>query len=274
MHGARVLSVLTVGAVLALSACSSDSTGPGDALTDQQMSADVAASSGPEVATGVTLLADAETAGGGLASLVPSSACSSHSATGTLSFAHQDSLQYNVMWEYFALGVCQNTFASASTDSIAFTVLLSEVDNDPRFVVHADRQWFLDVTGTPTLASASTHVWNATGVDADTAVHKTPGLDRTYIGAAYDTATAVTFPNPRNGSLVPTSGTLSRWVVVTVTHTTHGVHKAATIKRHIVVTFNGQTQVPLSMFLDNSGTPLLACTLDLAARRIVTGSCH
>lgn len=274
MHVSHVVCSVTAGAALALSACSSDSTGPGDALTNQQMSADIAASAGPEVATGVTLLSDAEAAGSGLASAVPSAACPTQAKSGVITFSHLDSIQYNVVWEYFAGGVCENLFVPAATDSIAFTALLDEVDHDPRFVARATRDWMLDVTGAPTLASAKTHVWNATGVDADTAEHKTPGLDRTYIGAAYDTATAVTFPNPRNGSLVPTSGTLSRWIDVTVTHTTHGVHKTEHISRHILVTFNGQTSIPLNMFDAARGTPLLACTLDLTARRIVDGSCR
>ena len=277
MQASRVWSVVSAGAVLVVSACSSDSTGPNDSLTNQQISADVAASSAPAVASGATFFADAEAAGGGLASIVASSACSMHSASGVITStaeSHPDTLAWNATWEYFAAGACENSFVAASTDSIAFTASLLEVDNDPRFVAHATRNWVLDVIGSPTLASAKSHVWNATGLDADTARHQTPGLDRTYDGVAYDTATDVTFPNPRNGSLVPTSGTLVRWVNVTVTHKTHGVDKTKTVTRHIVVTFNGQTQIPLNVFDAMSGTKLLACTLDLTARRIVDGSCH
>jgi hypothetical protein len=278
MHISRVLGALT--AVLALGACGRDSTAPGDTLSDQQMSADIAASSAPAVATGAAFFAQAEAAGSTLASVVvPSTmACTMHSNSGTITFSqaesHPDTVAYDATWEYFAGGVCENMFVVASTDSIAFTASLLEVDNDPRFVARATRNWVLDVAGSPTLASATTHVWNATGLDADTAAHQTPGLDRTYIGAAYDTASDVTFPNPRNGVTAPTSGTLTRWVTLTVTHTTHGVHKVATISRHIVVTFNGQTQIPLGVFDAMRGTQLLACTLDLTARRIVTNSCR
>jgi hypothetical protein len=264
---------------LALGACGRDSTAPSDTLSDQQMSADIAASSAPAVATGAAFFAQAEAAGSTLASVVvPAMTCTTHSNSGTIAFSqaesHPDTVAYDATWEYFAGGVCQNLFVVASTDSIAFTASLLEVDNDPRFVARATRNWVIDVTGSPTLASATTHVWNATGLDADTATHQTPGLDRTYIGAAYDTASDVTFPNPRNGVTAPTSGTLTRWVTLTVTHTTHGVHKVATVSRHIVVTFNGQTQIPLGVFDAMRGTQLLACTLDLTARRIVTNSCH
>jgi len=277
MHTSRVLGVLC--AVLALEACGGDSTAPGDPLSDQQMSADIATSSAPAVATGAAFFAEAEAAGSTLASVVPSTTtCTTHSTSGAITFSqvesHPDTIAYNATWEYFAGGVCQNMFAVASTDSIAFTATLLEVDNDPRFVARATRNWVIDVTGSPTLASATTHIWNATGLDADTAAHQTPGLDRTYIGVAYDTASDVTFPNPRHGVTAPTSGTLTRWVTVTVTHTTHGVHKVATISRHIVVTFNGQTQIPLGVFDAVRGTQLLACTLDLTARRIVENSCH
>ncbi|HTA74034.1 MAG TPA: hypothetical protein VK733_07165 [Gemmatimonadaceae bacterium] len=278
MHISRVF--VAFSAIVALGACNGDSTAPSDTLSDQQMSADIAASSAPAVATGAAFFAQAEAAGSTLASVVvPSTmACTMHSNSGTITFSqaesHPDSVAYDATWEYFAGGVCQNMFVVASTDSIAFTAALLEVDNDPRFVARATRNWVLDVTGSPTLASATSHVWNATGLDADTATHQTPGLDRTYIGAAYDTASDVTFPNPRNGVTAPTSGTLTRWVTLTVTHTTHGVHKVATVSRHIVVTFNGQTQIPLGVFDAMRGTQLLACTLDLTARRIVTNSCR
>jgi len=277
VHTSRVFAALS--AIVALGACGSNSTAPSDALSDQQMSADVAASSAPAVATGAAFFVQAEAAGSALASVVPSTTpCTTHSNSGTIAFSHAeshpDTVAYSASWEYFAGGACQNVFAVGSTDSIAFTASLLEADNDPRFVAQATRHWGLDVTGSPTLASATTHVWNATGLDADTATHQTPGLDRTYIGVAYDTASDVTFPNPRNGVTAPTSGTLTRWVTLTVTHTTHGVHKVATISRHIVVTFNGQTQIPLGVFDAMRGTQLLACTLDLTARRIVTNSCH
>jgi hypothetical protein len=279
MHVSRVWTTLGTCAIGALWACGGGSTAPSDPLSDQQMSADVAASSAPAVATGAAFLADAEAAGGASASVVPSTLpCATSSKSGVITFSqgesHPDTIAYSATWEYFAAGVCQNMFLAASTDSIAFTASLLETDNDPRFVAHATRNWVLDVTGHPTLASGKTHVWNATGLDADTAEHKTPGLDRTYIGAAYDTATDVTFPNPRNGVTVPTSGTVSRWVTVTVTHSTHGVHKVKTITRHVVVTFNGQTQIPLAVFDATQATQLLACTLDLTARRIIDNSCH
>lgn len=274
MRSAYILSL----SLLALGACSSDSIGPSGTLSDQQMSADIAASSAPEIATGASLFANAQAAGGALASIVPSNtACTLNSRSGVITFSaesHPDTIAYDATWEYFAAGTCQNSFVAASTDSIAFTASILEADNDPRFVAHATRNWALDVTGNPTIASGKTLVWNATGLDADTAEHKTSGLDRTYVGVAYDTATAVTFPNPINSDTVPTSGTLSRWVTVTVTHTTHGVHKVKTITRHIVVTFNGQTRLPLAVFDAMQGTPLLACTLDLTARRIIDNSCH
>jgi hypothetical protein len=278
MYASRISTFLGTCAISALWACGSDSTAPSDTLSDQQMSTDIAASAAPAVATSAAFFADAEAAGGALASVVPSNtACTTNSKSGVLAFSnesHPDSIAYSATWEYFAAGTCQSTFIAGSTDSIAFTASVLEVDNDPRFVARATRNWVLDVTGSPTLASAKTHVWNATGLDADTAAHKTPGLDRTYTGVAYDTATDVTFPNPRNGVIVPTSGTLSRWVTATVTHTTHGVHKVKTVTRHVVVTFNGQTQIPLAVFDAMQGTRLLACTLDLTARRIIDNSCH
>ncbi len=266
----RVIGLST--AICALWACG-DSTAPLDTLSNQQMSADLATSTAPAVASGTVMFAEAGVGGGSSGSIVASpTACTVQSASGALTFG-DDSLSYTRTWEYFAGPTCQNTFASGSTDSIAFTASLTEADHDPRFVAHASRVWAFDVTGTPTLASAPTHIWNGSGTGADTAEHKTPGLDRTYEGIANDTATGVTFPNPRNGVIAPTSGTFSRWTTVTVTHVTHGVDKTATISRHIVVTFNGTTQVPLVVFDATSGVQVLSCTVDLTARRLV-GNCR
>lgn len=267
----RVLGA--TAAICALSACGSDSTAPDDTLSNGQMNADLAASTAPAVASGAVMFDEAGVSGGSSASIVASpTPCTVHSASAAIAFS-DDSLSYTRTWEYFSGPTCQNAFVSASTDSVAFTASLTEADHDPRFVAHASRAWAFDVMGTPTLAAASTHVWNGAGTGADTAEHKTPGLDRTYAGTAFDTATAVTFPNPRNGVTVPTSGTFTRWTTVTVTHVTKGVDKVATISRHIVVTFNGTTQVPLVVFDATSGAQLLSCTVDLTARRLA-GSCH
>lgn len=264
--------LLSATATLTLLWACSDSTAPGDTLSDQQMSTDLATSAAPEVATSTVMFADAGIGAGSSALMVPSTTpCTVHSASASAAFS-DDSLSYSRTWEYFAGPTCQNAFDAASTDSIAFTAMLAEADHDPRFVSHASRNWTFDVTGRPLLASASTHVWNGAGVGSDTAEHKTPGLDRTYSGLAYDTATSVTFPNPRN-SAPPASGTFSRWTTVTVTHVTKGVDKTATISRHIVVTFNGTTEVPLVVYDASSGATLLSCTLDLTARRLA-GSCH
>lgn len=277
----RTLHVVGTLGLLALWGCG-DSTAPGTTLSDSQISADVAASTAPAVATNASNFLGAEAgSGGSSASMVPASgaatSCTINSASGLLTFSaesHPDSIAFTRTWELFSDAGCQNAFDAASTDSIAFTASLLEVDNDPRFVARATRMWQLDVTGAPTLAAATTHVWNGTGTDADTATHATPGLDRTYIGAAADTATNVVFPHPLNGATAPASGTFARWITVTVTHTTHGVHKVRTTSRHIVVTFNGTMQVPLVVLDESTGAHLLTCTLDLTARRIIEDSCH
>jgi hypothetical protein len=228
--------VITTLATLELVGCS-DSTAPSTDITDSQVSADMAASTAPSVATSVAAFLGAETGSsasspsaaprasslGVAPSAVTASACTTHSASGVLTFvpeSHPDSVTFSWTWEFFAGAGCQNAFDASTTDSIAFTAAEREVDNDPRFVASATNAWQFDVVGAPTLAAAATHVWNGVGVGADTAVHETPGLDRTYIGAAYDTASDVTFPHPLNGVTVPASGTFSRWTTVTITQAT------------------------------------------------------
>jgi len=277
----RTSYVIGVLGVLALWGCGSDSTAPAATLSDVQISADLAASTAPAVATNASVFLGAEVgSGASSASMVRAAGtatCTVNSASGLMTFSaesHPDSISFTRTWEYFSDAGCENAFDAAATDSIAFTASLLEVDNDPRFVARATSAWQLDVIGAPTLAGATTHVWNGAGTDADTATHQTPGLDRTYSGAAFDTAANVTFPHPLNGATVPSSGTFTRWMTVTVTHTTHGVHKVQTTSRHIVVTFNGATQVPLVVLDDSTGAHLLTCTLDLTARRLIENSCH
>jgi hypothetical protein len=277
----RPLHVIATLATLALWGCS-DSTAPSADISDGQVTADVAASTAPAVATSAAAFLDAENGSGASSpSVAPgattASACTTHSAAGVLTFlpeSHPDSITFSWTWEFFSSAGCQNAFDASTTDSIAFAAAEREVDNDPRFVASATETWQFDVVGVPTLAAAATHVWNGVGVGTDSAVHATPGLDRTYIGAAYDTASSVTFPHPLNGATVPASGTFARSTTVTVTQTTHGVHKTRTVALHLVVTFNGTTQVPLAVLDGRTGASLLGCTLDLTARRVVDNSCH
>lgn len=282
----RIVSVITILSAAVLCSCS-DSTAPsGTTPSDGQAGADVAASAAPAVATSVSAFLDAEQgsgavspgfAAGALSAGARSAGCTIHSATGVLTFtpeSHPDSVAFSWNWEFFSSAGCQDAFDASSTDSIAFTAADREVDNDPRFVASATQNWQFDVVGVPTLAAAATRTWNGTGMGADTAVHATPGLNRTYIGAAYDTATNVVFPHPLNGATDPASGTFSRWTTVTVTQDTHGVHKSRTIALHLVVTFDGATQVPLVVFDGTGGGSLLTCTMDLTMRRVVDNSCH
>jgi hypothetical protein len=268
-------------AALALWGCSS-STAPSTEVSNSQAGADVAATTAPAVATTVSAFLTAESGSGAsspsvAAGATAASSCTVHSASGLLTFtaeSHPDSVSYSWTWEFFSSTGCESAFDASTTDSIAFTATGREVDNDPRFVATATQNWTFDVVGAPTLAAASAHVWNGTGTGADTAVHATPGLNRTYVGAAYDTATNVTFPHPLNGATVPASGTFSRWTTVTVTQVTHGVNKERTVTLHLLVTFNGATQVPLDVLDGSTGSPLMACTMDLTTRRLVNSSCH
>lgn len=273
--------VISALAACALCGCGS-ATAPSTDVTDAQAGSDVAASTAPAVATVVSAFLGAEGGSGASASgatgrVTASTACPVHSASGLLTFSsesHPDSVTYSWTWEFFSSAGCESAFDAPTTDSIAFTAADREVDNDPRFVASATQNWAFDVVGVPTLAAASTHVWNGEGSGTDTALHATPGLKRTYIGVAYDTASNVTFAHPLNGVTVPLSGTFSRWTTVTVTQVTHGVDKQKTVGLHLVVTFNGAAQVPLVVLDGSSGSALLTCTMDLTARRVVDNSCH
>jgi hypothetical protein len=291
-----------VVASVVLWGCAAQSTAPTNASSNdqsvsnaspsnQQIDADVAAAAAPSVATTAADLLSGESIAGGLIAAVPSTGtgvspaggadpCAVYARRGTLTFGH-DSVTFDRAWEYFAAAGCQSASHPTSTDSIAFATSLVEADHDSHFVVRAARAWQYSVFGTPTLVEANAHVWNGAGAESDTvsytastASSASPGDPRTYSGSAVDTATAVTFPHPLSEILVPTSGTFSAWIDWTMQITADGAHQTSTVDRHIVITFNGTSDVPLKIYNASSGALELTCTLDLMARRIVAGTCH
>jgi hypothetical protein len=289
------LTALGAAAVLAtLGACSA-STSP-SAVSDTQITQDVASSTAGSVAE-VTNSFGNEDSQSGASDFVLSpgrrlaasarvmrpagalSECTQGSFTGMITFPFtdpRDTLSVSRTWTFFAGGVCQSAFDASTTDSIVFNATVSAELHGVRgfWQAHRDDQRTHWVTGAPTLRAATSHVWNgfAAGVDTSSFNGDQPE-SRSYVGAAADTVTSVTFPHPRDGALYPASGTFTRWVAALATFSgpTTGSRQVA---RHLIVTFNGSAIVPIVFYNVSNGQVALTCQLDLSLGDIVAGSCH
>jgi hypothetical protein len=288
----RAFCAAVVAAVL--TACSSSGTAPA-ALSDTQISTDLASGAGIAAATQAGDFSTQETQAGASAEVMKpmenvmaivggnrrasaQSACTTGSFTGSLTFPAsdpRDTTSISRTWAFFAAGVCENSYVAGTTDSIVFTTAVTAELNGARgfwHTHHADNRmnW---VTGSPALSTSSTHVWNGVEAGTDTAsFSKDISYSRQYDASAADTVGSVTFPHPRDGVIYPASGTYTRWVNANVTFT-GPASGSKTVARHIVVTFNGNEIVPIVVYDVSTGAVALTCQLDLAIGEIVAGSC-
>jgi hypothetical protein len=275
--------------VAALSACSSDTTSPtAQPISDAQVSNDVASVSAPDAAGDAGDFAAEGNAGtnfgmiagvpGRSGSMSASAAPCGPSTTVMINYYFgrnlQDTITFNRTREWFADGACATSW-SPSVDSVEYVGTWNEdlADVSGNWSLHVDRVRNSAVMGTPTLDSASSHVWNANALVHDTSNFVGVAKTRNYAGIAYDTATAVTFNHPRDGEIYPASGTWTRWATWNLT-VTGSVTKNETIQRHILVTFNGTEFVPLTVFNVQTGGVALTCQVDLLTHRVVANSCN
>jgi hypothetical protein len=270
--------------VAALAACSS-STSPSNsspaAVSDQQVSTDVANDVSSDAAGDVQQFQQ-EGSGGTNFGVMAGSAVTGQTTCGpstvfqaTFYFGAdlQDTITYSRTREFFEGGACALSW-SPSTDSIEYvgTWDVHEQDKSGKWTRDADRLRNASVAGTPSLDSATSHVWNANALVHDTIQFVGAVNTRHYAGVAYDTAASVTFKHPRDGEFYPESGTWTRWATWQL-NVTGAKTKSETVQRHVVVTFNGSQFVPLNVYNIETGQIALTCTLDLFTHRIRPGSC-
>ncbi len=275
--------------VVALAACSSDTTSPSaQPVSDAQVSNDVATVTAPDAAADAADFAAEGDEGSNfgiiagtpiskLGAIVGSTAPCGPSTTVMINYYSgrdlQDTISFNRTREWFADGACATAW-SPSVDSVEYVGTWEEhlADVSGNWTQHADRVRHSSALGVPTLDSASSHVWNANALVHDTITIVGAVKTRNYSGVAYDTATAVTFKHPRAGELYPESGTWTRWATWNLT-VTGSVTKNETVQRHVLVTFNGTEFVPLTIYNVLTGQVALTCQVDLLIHRIVPGSC-
>jgi hypothetical protein len=284
----------TLGAailVAGLAACSGSATSPNNTspVSDQQVSNDAASASAPDVAgdagdfnaegqNGSNFGMIAGSASSKFGGMSASSSTCGPSTTIMINYYFgrdlQDTITFNRTREWFANGACAMSWSPA-VDSVEFvgTWDADLADVSGKWSKHVDRLRNSSVMGSPTLDSATSHVWNANALVHDTIQFVGAVNTRHYAGIAYDTATTVTFNHPRNGEIYPMSGTWTRWATWNL-NVTGAVTETKTVERHILVTFNGTEFVPLEILNVQTGQVVLTCQVDLLTHRIVPGSCN
>jgi hypothetical protein len=292
---AGTLAFYIIGLTAVAAACSGhdNGTSPNQPIvSDAQIESDVATAAAGEIASDIADYSSADTGGANalMFTAQPSAAtvgaqartlrartaCTENASAFQLVYGGgSDTLSIDLTWYYFGAGLCQSAFSSTTTDSITYTSVDSLHINASDWTAHVvrDRAYSVNGSGSSSLTSDTAHVWSGVGQGTDTSTYSGSPAARSYGGAASDTAVAITYVHPRAGDIYPLAGTVSLWYNWTLTVTGANA-ESVTVVRHVVATLNGTNDVPLAVFNPSSGALELTCTLDLAAHRVVSGSCH
>lgn len=263
MTTCRATSSLTLTlALAALAACGDSSTAPRTAaVSDAQISADVAATAGDAAARDVGDFAADEAVFGGSAPSCPYDAASGfHVCTRVTERGLELVRKYQFR---DASSTPTQNYDPSTTASIVF---VRTADGSLSGTTEDGVAWtkgtHLSATRTVTgLAGAETQrVWNGTGTSADTATYTGATATRHYAASTSHTTTDVVVKLPRSTNPWPLSGTVTRTVNAKLT--VDGARDASrTISRTAVVTFNGTSTVPITV----NG---LSCTLNLETQKV------
>jgi len=260
--------VMAAGAV----ACSADLAGPAT-LTDAQIDADIAATSGDAVASQITSFGDNVAAAGSFSISVPSYNISVGSGTGpafngispTCTFASgryscsattEQGLTVTRSFAFYdANGQTVQNFDPAVVESANFQ---AQVDGDfsRDLVWTASIHRTADMTVSGLISHAPQRTWNGSGTGNDAISHI--GLDgvRSLSGTSTVTVTNVVMPGKNAVSQTPLSGVVA--VDVDYTASLQGATGTVSkeVTRHVAVTFDGSNTPALQI-------GLLHCVLHL-----------
>jgi hypothetical protein len=141
-----------------------------------------------------------------------------------------------------ASGKPMEKFVKGTTESIHYLLKTdaSELKDNGSSVNHSLRD--LTVSG----FLGPNRIWNGFGSSADTSVRREELSTRRYTGLSVDTLKAVTFVDERAAHPFPLSGVAIRVVDYTVVSTGRQI-ETTTVHKRVVVTFNGTTDVPISL---------------------------
>ncbi|HEU4630516.1 MAG TPA: hypothetical protein VFS08_12275 [Gemmatimonadaceae bacterium] len=279
------LALAALGAV-ACSDASTASSPPDEVLPQAQISADVAASTGEEVARDIQALSAAELAAG-------LGASASRTADGTSAAASRSVMRGAATGCAFdeASGrhVCPTFTLEGLTWERSYALLDAEgqamAEYSPTLTASINAQWTMDgtVSGTRGDAtwSATVHhardytvsglageetsrTWNGTGSSADTTVYTAPQRTRSYGMTGTHTTTGVVFALPHAEHPYPRSGTVER--TVSGTATVSGAQLVTrSVTRTVRVSFDGGETARLEVV---GPERTLVCTLNLATGQV------
>jgi len=242
--------MMTAGAV----ACGTDLAGPAT-LTDAQIDADIAATSGDAVATQITSFGDNVAAAGSFSMVAPnynvnvgsgktayngiSPTCTYTSGRYSCSATTEQGLSVTRSFAFYdANGTTVQNWDPAVVESVNFQAQM-DGDFSQGLVWMASVHRTANLTVSGLISGAPQRTWNGTGTGNESISHI--GLDgiRSLSGTSSLTVTNVVMPGKDATSQIPVSGTIAIDVDYTASlqGATGSVSKEVT--RHVAVTFDG-----------------------------------
>lgn len=264
---------------LGLAACG-DSTAPDAAISEAQITADVAATAGDVASEDVGLITSgdgtastlaAATAGGvytarpvspalasawNLGGSCPYDSTEQRFVCATMSVG---ALQIDRSFALFdAAGASMTAYDDSLTASMEMTVAVSGTVTRPRWSADVSRQRSWTVSGLA--GQETTRTWAGTGGGAMGITFSDGTVTRRYLGTQVTAMSSVVVQLPRSANPWPLSGTITRQVDATLTR--QGAQQVSrSVSRATMVTFNGTQFVELRV-----GETLF--TLDLATGEV------
>ena|SRR2546423_7594807 len=264
--------MLAVAALFLTVACSSDLAGP-PTLTDAQIDADVAATSGDAVASQITSFGDNVTAAGSFSMVSPSYSvnvgnggkpslngisptCTYASGRYSCSATTEQGLNVTRSFAFYnAQGQTVQNWDPTVVESVNFQAQM-DGDFSRDLVWNASIHRTANLTVSGLISQSPQRTWNGTGTGTESISHI--GIDgiRSLSGTSSVGVANVVMPAKDAASQNPLSGTITIDVQYTASlqGATGSVSKEVT--RHVVVTFNGTTSPALQI-------GLLHCVLHL-----------
>ncbi len=258
MSRKRTLALMVL-AVTFTWGCAKDSTAPSTLISDPQVTADVAASSGEAAATDVAAMIGDE-----VSVALP---------TPGLDFGLFGSLADSIA--YSRTRTCYDSTATAipcsplsAVRSIVFHVTFTGTRTGTLLTtaVHRVRDWTLTRLFTAGVETARRH--DGVGTASDTSVFDNPTtqVTRTHDLNAVDSAVAVVFDLPRSTNPWPVSGMWVRHVAVHATFTSPTQSATRDYTKRIEVDFPADAQGNVVLKIDSQ-----TCNLNLVTRAVTNG---
>jgi hypothetical protein len=280
------LALLALGATACSDATTANDTPPDDVLPQAQVSADIAASAGEEIARDVAELGASEVLAGVEPSASVAAGAGSSGAALSVMRAGAAGCPFD---EASGRHLCPTVTLEGLTWTRSYALLDADAQPmqhySPSLTAAIDARWTMDGTVSGTrgdaawtatvhhardytvsgLAGAETsRTWNGTGTSADTATHTGPNRTRHYGMTGAHTATNVVFALPHAEHPYPQSGTIQR--TLSGTATVSGAQQVTrSVTRTVRVTFDGDETARLEVV---GPERTLTCTLELATGQV------